>query len=199
MTQEECLVRIAQALEAAGVAFMVTGSHSSSHYGQPRTTNDIDLVIDPTPEQLTRFVDLLDDAYYVSREAAQEAFARRSMFNVIDFDEGWKADLIVRKDRPFSVEEFRRRLPRTLQGQSLPIASAEDVILAKLEWNALTASERQVQDALNVAAVQWPTLDQAYLRQRAPTLGVAEKLEDFCERRQNSIHTEPPTPLHQSP
>jgi hypothetical protein len=182
MTQEEFLVRIAQALEAARIPFMVTGSHSSSHHGQPRTTNDVDLVIDPTPEQLTRFLDLLGDRYYVSRESAQEALGRRSMFNVVDFEEGWKADLIVRKDRPFSIEEFRRRLPRTLLGQSLPIASAEDVILTKLEWDAITASERQVQDALNVAVVQWPTLDQTYLRQWAPTLGVAEKLEALLQR-----------------
>jgi hypothetical protein len=49
------------------------------------------------------------DRYYISPESAREALARRSMFNVIDFDEGWKADLIVRKDRPFSIEELRRR------------------------------------------------------------------------------------------
>lgn len=187
MTQEEFLVWMAQALEAAGVPFMVTGSHSSSHHGQPRTTNDVDLVIDPTPEQLTRFLNLLGNRYYVSHEAARQALANRSMFNVVDFDDGWKADLIVRKDRPFSIEEFRRRLPRMLRGQSLPIASAEDVILTKLEWDAITASERQVQDALNVAVVQWPTLDRAYLRQWAPALGVAEKLEVLL-RRAEELH-----------
>ncbi len=182
MTQEEFLLRIAQCLESAGIPFMVTGSHSSSHYGQPRTTNDVDLIIDPTSQQLAHFLDLLGDQYYVSRESAQEALARRSMFNVVDFEEGWKADLIVRKDRPFSIEEFRRRQPRTLLGQSLPITSAEDVILAKLEWDAITPSERQLHDALNVAAVQWATLDQDYLRQWASTLGVAEKLEELLQQ-----------------
>lgn len=184
MTQEEFLIWIAQCLETAAIPFMVTGSHSSSHYGQPRTTNDVDLVIDPTADQLARFLDLLGDRFYVSRESAQEALSRRSMFNVIDFDEGWKADLIVRKDRPFSVEELRRRQPRTLRGQTLPIATAEDVILMKLEWNALTPSERQVQDALGVAVVQWPTLDQAYLRQWSSALGVAEKLEELLKQAQ---------------
>ena len=184
MTQEEFLVRIAQYLETAGIPFMVTGSHSSSHYGQPRTTNDVDLVIDPTAEQLARFLDLLGDHYYVSRESAQEAFARRSLFNVVDFEEGWKADLIIRKDRPFSIEEFGRRRPRTLLGQLLPIASAEDVILAKLEWDAITSSERQLRDACNVAVVQWPTLDQAYLRTWASALGVAEKLEELLRKAQ---------------
>ena len=184
MTQEEFLVQIAQRLESAGIPFMVTGSHSSSHYGQPRTTNDVDVVIDPTPEQLARFLDLLGDRYYVSRESASDALSRRSMFNVVDFEDGWKADLIIRKDRPFSMEEFRRRQPRSLLGQSLPIVSAEDVILAKLEWDSITPSERQVQDAFNVMAVQWPRLDQEYLRRWADALGVAEKLESLFQKNQ---------------
>lgn len=101
------------------------------------------------------------------------------MFNVVDFDEGWKADFIIRKDRPFSVEEFGRRQVRTHLGGSLPIASAEDVILAKLEWDRISPSDRQVHDAVNVATVQWSTLDQDYLRRWAPVLGVADKLEEL--------------------
>jgi hypothetical protein len=101
------------------------------------------------------------------------------MFNVIHLDSGWKADLIVRKDRPFSVEEFNRRQQVTLYGRTLPVTSAEDVILTKLEWDKITPSERQWRDALNVATVQWPTLDQAYLRRWAGVLGVSAKLEQL--------------------
>src|SRR2546423_709510 len=106
MSQEEFLTQIAQLLEAAAIPFMVAGSHSSSYHGQPRATNDVDFVIDPTSEQLDRFLALLGDRHYVSPAAAREALSGRSMFNVIDFAEGWKADFIIRKDRPFSVEEF---------------------------------------------------------------------------------------------
>ncbi len=181
MTQEEFLVQLVEFLEAAGIPYMVAGSHSSSFYSQPRTTNDVDLVIDPTREQLGHLLSLLGDRYYVSKESAHEALIGRSMFNVIDFDEGWKADLIVRKDRPFSVEELRRRKARLLYGRVVPIASAEDVILTKLEWDKITPSERQVRDALNVAVVQWPTLDRAYLRHWGGVLGVTEKLEQLLQ------------------
>src|SRR6266496_3203517 len=159
MTQEALLAHVARSLETAGIPFMVAGSHSSSYYGQPRTTNDLDVVIDPTPEQLDRFLTLLGDRYYVSPEAAREALQRRSMFNIIDFDEGWKADLIIRKDRPFSAVEFERRQLGNLHGLTVPIASAEDVILTKLEWNKITPSERQLKDALHVALGQWARLD----------------------------------------
>jgi hypothetical protein len=179
MTQEEFLVAIAERLETAGVPFMVAGSHGSSFHSQPRTTNDVDFVIDPTPAQLDRFLTLLEERYYVSHDAAREALGRRSMFNVIDSEAGWKADLIVRKDRPFSIEELRRRQTHTLHGKSLPIATAEDVILTKLEWNRITPSERQLRDALNVATAQWPTLDRDYLRKWAAQLGVSEPLEQL--------------------
>ena len=133
MTQNEFLGYVVGCLESANVSYMVAGSHGSSYYGQPRATNDIDLIIDPSPEQLDNFVKLVGTSNYVSTEAANEALSRRSMFNIINFSEGLKADLIVRKNRPFSVEEFSRRKPGTIGGRQVPIASPEDVILTKLE------------------------------------------------------------------
>src|SRR5260370_13171874 len=104
---------------------MVRGSIGSSFHGRHRATQDVDLVIDPTAEQLDVFVALIRDRYYVSPEAAHDALRRRSMFNIIDLKEGWKADLIIRKDRPFSVEEVQRRKIGTLQDRPMPVASAE--------------------------------------------------------------------------
>jgi hypothetical protein len=156
---------------------MVTGSVASGLHGLPRTSQDVDLVIDPTPEQLDHLLSLLGDAVYVSPEAARDALSRRSMFNVIDFESGWKADLIVRKGRPFSIEEFQRRQTNILHGRPIPVATAEDVILAKLEWNRLAPSERQVNDVAAIVRVQGARLDQEYLRKWASTLGVSEELE----------------------
>lgn len=53
-----------------------------------------------------------------------------SLFNVIDLSAGWKIDLIIRKSRAFSRKEFRRRQRVQLQGLSLFVASAEDVVIA---------------------------------------------------------------------
>jgi hypothetical protein len=182
VTQEEFVAAIAASLNAAGIPFMMTGSHGSSHHGAPRATQDVDLVADPTGESLDQFLRLLGDRYYVSPDAAREALRSRSQFNVIDINDGWKADIIIRKDRPFSIEEFRRRQPLTLHGQQLSVASAEDVILSKLEWNRITPSERQLSDALNVAIVQWPRLDHAYLRKWASSLGVADRMEEVLTK-----------------
>jgi hypothetical protein len=177
MTQADFLNSLGQRLEAAGIPFMVVGSHASSLHGIYRATTDVDIVIDPTPEQLTQFVTSLGDEIYVSPVSAQDALRRRSMFNVIDSANGMKADLIVRKDRPFDREQFQRRRTGTLGGYSIPVASAEDIILAKLEWNRITPSERQWQDAFNVAVVQWPRLDRDYLRRWSAELGLTSELE----------------------
>jgi hypothetical protein len=89
---------------------MLTGSFASAYYGSPRSTQDIDLVIVATPEQLRTFVQSLPRSeYYADIDAALEAHKNESMFNVIDMQSGWKIDLIIRKSRAFSQEEFSRR------------------------------------------------------------------------------------------
>src|SRR5262245_36607212 len=99
--------RVVHALEAAAVPYMLTGSFASSFHGAPRTTQDIDLVIAPTLGSLDALLrEFPDTDYYVSRDAAVQAYGVEGLFNVIDFSSGWKIDLIVRKSRSFSVEEF---------------------------------------------------------------------------------------------
>jgi hypothetical protein len=86
------------------------------------------------------------------------------------------ADLIIRKDRPFSQEEFSRRTPATALGIDVHLATAEDAVLAKLEWAAMGGSDRQVRDAATVLAVRAGDLDQDYLDRWASELGVADLL-----------------------
>ena len=92
------------------IAYMLSGPFASAYYGAPRSTQDIDLVIEATPLQLRAFVQgLPGEEYYADLDAALEAHTRQSLFNVIDLATGWKIDLIIRKSRPFSQEEFHRR------------------------------------------------------------------------------------------
>jgi hypothetical protein len=83
----------------------------------------------------------------VEERTALEAWADESQFNAIDRDAGWKIDLIMRRSRPFSLAEFERRLPITFDGVDLFVASAEDVVIAKLEWAKVGESRRQIEDA----------------------------------------------------
>ena len=97
----ELLGRIVQLLDDAGVPFMIAGSFASTAHGIPRTTQDVDIVIDPPDAQSldTLVASMSPSAYYVDADAARDAFKRRSMFNVIDQASGWKVDFILRKHR----------------------------------------------------------------------------------------------------
>ncbi len=166
---------IVDALERAGVAYMITGSVASSFHGAPRATRDLDVVIEPGPDGVDRLVDALQQGgLSVDLEAARRAVKERRQFNAIDSRSGWKVDFLVRKDRPFSMAEFERREPAELVGTTARIASAEDMIIAKLEWAAASDSERQRQDVAAMVEVAGPMLDRAYIERWIDELGLKD-------------------------
>lgn len=138
-------------------------------------------MISPTSDQIRAFVDLLPKTeYYIDAEAALDALQRRSQFNVIDFTTGWKVDLIVRKSRPFSVKEFERRSTVKFQGMELVIASAEDVLISKLEWAKLAESTRQVDDAAGILRIREEELDLQYVRSWVKQMQLEEQWKIAC-------------------
>jgi hypothetical protein len=182
MKQEELLFVVVDHLCDAAIPYMVTGSYGSAFYGEQRSTNDIDVVIDPTVEQIQRFVRGFDERYYVNEKTAIAAVLSRSMFNVVDTYSGWKVDLIVRKQRQFSEEEFRRRGMTSLFGRTIFMLSAEDAILSKLEWYKKGASDRQLEDVVGILVGQREDLDLNYLNKWAAELGVSEQLSTLLNQ-----------------
>ncbi len=167
----EVLGRVVHALDAADVPYMLTGSIASAFYGAPRATQDIDVVIAPDRASLNRLLELFPQGqYYASREAAMEAFDRRDLFNIVDMETSWKIDFILRKDRPFSRAEFERRMLVDALGLRLYVASAEDVLLSKLEWAKSGESERQLRDVAGIIRTQGEDLDLPYVETWVGTL-----------------------------
>jgi hypothetical protein len=164
MALPDVFLRVTEALTKVGISYMLTGSFAATYYGAPRATQDIDFVISAAPEQLTALRQLLpENDYYFDLQIALKAHTMRSLFNVIDKASGWKIDLVIQKSRPFSQVEFERRLQILFHGTIIFIASAEDVIISKLEWAKLGQSQRQVEDVAGILRVQCPSLDWIYL------------------------------------
>lgn len=186
----EFLQWLVATLDRTGIAYMICGSWASTLHGEQRPTNDVDAVVDPTLSQLNAFLESLGDDVYVNPATAREAFHQHSMFNLIDVESGFKADLIIRKDRPFSIEEFRRRQPVETLGITLYVASAEDAILSKLEWAKAGESERQFRDAVGVAVIQWEKLDRQYLQRWSRELNVQDLLERLLDEAQKHLPSE---------
>lgn len=174
MNQEQVIARVIRACGQAGLTHMVVGSFASNYHGVPRMTQDADIVVEGSRSAVLALVRLLSDEFYVSEDAALEAIRYRKLFNAIHLETGFKIDVIVKKARPFSDEELRRRLSGVMGAEPAAFATPEDTVLTKLEWAKEGDSERQYNDAVGVIQVQSDALDWDYIDRWAGELGVSE-------------------------
>jgi hypothetical protein len=178
----QALTPVARALESLGIRYFVGGSLASSARGIARASVDVDLVADVRPEHVQDLVSRLRPAYYVSEAAIRDAIANRSSFNAVHLDTMLKVDVFVTRGRPYDDEAFTRAREEAFddanEGARFPIASAEDVVLAKLEWFRLGGgrSERQWSDVLGVLRTCAEVIDRGYLERHARALGVFDLL-----------------------
>jgi hypothetical protein len=96
MEPTDLLALVGAQLDRIGCPRFTTGSVASMVYGEPRFTNDIDIVV-RLDERKAREVAaaFVGDDWYVSTEAAVEAVRHHGMFNIIHVPSGLKVDLIV--------------------------------------------------------------------------------------------------------
>jgi len=126
-----------------------------------------------------------DSEYYAEPEDAMQAFTHQTQFNVIDQNSIWKIDFILRKDRPFSRGEFDRRRLVDMLGVTVFAATPEDILIAKLEWAKIGGSERQIQDAAGIVAIQGESLDVAYVERWVAVMGLDEQWQKAREEAGN--------------
>ncbi len=178
MTLSDLVARLTASLDSAGIPYMLTGSLASSFHGEPRSTRDVDVVIDPSADGLEKLLGSFPaDAYYVDADAARSALAERGEFNVVEQATGWKVDFVIRKEREFARAEFGRRTQVELPGGPAFVATAEDMMIAKLEWAQAGESERQLRDVASILAVSGDRLDHEYLDRWVGVLGLEPLLE----------------------
>jgi len=164
LSAESTLRLAAETLDEIGIPYMVTGSLASAFYGEPRSTQDLDIVVPADEPRLQRLAERLRDAgLYCEAGAVSEAVSLRGMFNAIDPTSGWKIDFIVLKETAFGQAAFEGRSISELGGVPLHLIRAEDIVVAKLEWAKLGEAERQIRDVVGVLMVQGPDLDRGYI------------------------------------
>jgi hypothetical protein len=156
---------LTQLLQELGIPWMLVGSMAALAHGYSRTTRDLDVVVDASADVLCSLVaGLPPERFYADESSALEALQRQTLFNVIDLQTGWKIDVIPRKRREFSKLELSRRIRLALLGLDVYVASAEDTIIAKLEWSKLAGgSARQIEDVAELMRLASGTLDLEYI------------------------------------
>ena len=172
MSEEiEVLKIVTGRLESAGIGYMVTGSMALNYYATPRMTRDIDLVVELSPQDTDRVVDLFRDDFYVDAEAVRRAVERREAFNAIEMTRVVKADFVVRKETPYRRTEFARKRRVLVEGHALFIVAPEDLVISKLDWAKDTRSETQLGDVRSILE-SVRDLDRTYLERWVADLGL---------------------------
>jgi hypothetical protein len=166
----------ADALKILGIPYFVTGSQATIVYGEPRFTNDVDIVIDLRANQIPEFLQSFErEDFYLSESAIRSAIERRGMFNLIDSTTGGKIDFVVAKNSAFERSRFTR--VRTLEfstTEPVIFASPEDVILKKMQWFTKDHSDRHVRDILGVLRIQKDSIDFPYIESWLENLEVTD-------------------------
>lgn len=184
MEQSELLRFVASVLERLDIPYFVTGSTVTIFYGEPRFTNDIDIVVALSEGAVQDFCRQFPEPdFYVSPEAAGEAVRRRSQFNIIQPSSGLKVDVIIPPTSEFNTTRFARaRRVRAGEGWSASFSSPEDAILKKMEFFRASGSDRHLRDITGVLKTSGSEVDMAYINRWATTLGVTDVWQAILDR-----------------
>lgn len=165
MEQHELLRYIVKSLESAGIRYLITGSMASMVYGEPRFTNDVDIVIQVHEGDIARLKGCFpENEFYFSEDAAKRALRETGQFNVIHPSTGFKIDFIIRKDEPFDDSRFSRiKRLKAAEDTVASFASPEDVIIKKMRYYKMGSSEKHLRDITGILKVSAGMVDYAYI------------------------------------
>lgn len=174
MDPEQLLQRAVEVCHRLGLIYLVTGSTATITYGEPRFTNDIDIVIDLPVGQIDAFCDAFEaDEFYLHREAVRDAVRNKSQFNLIHPASGLKIDFILLTDSAFNQSRVNRRRSLPVLGKhNASFASPEDVILMKMVYFREGGSQKHLRDIRGVLRVQGAGVDRQYVSTWAKRLGL---------------------------
>ncbi len=181
---EKLLTKVFDRLEGLQISYLVGGSFATGVHGNVRQTNDLDILIDLKPDQVSEFVAEFSKDSMVSEEEILDAIESRrpyACFQVLLIDEFFKLDCFVLQTDSFSQSEMSRRVTIAIsEGVVGWCATPEDIILRKLQWFVLgnKVSDRQWNDIVGVLEVQHGRLDETYLDDWATKLEVKDLLDE---------------------
>ncbi len=176
MEQDELLRHAARCFNDHGIPYFVTGAVAAIAYGEPRLTNDIDIVADIDEDQIPGLKGCYPaDEFYFDEESARQAVRTRSQFTIIHPGSGLKIDVMITQGDEFDQSRFRRaRRLKPVEDIEVDFASPEDVVIKKLDFYRQGGSDKHLRDIAGILKISADVIDFAYIDAWARKLGLAE-------------------------
>jgi hypothetical protein len=184
MEPSDLLRVVANVFETLGLRYFVTGSTVTIFFGEPRFTNDIDIVVNLPESQVIEFCrQFPKNEFYVSEVAAREAVVRKTQFNIVHPASGLKVDVIIPQENPYNQSRFSRAR-RVKAGDDLEpyFASPEDAIIKKLEFYREGRSEKHVRDIVGVLKTNTARIDADYISRWVEQMGLADIWSEILKK-----------------
>lgn len=188
MEQDELLRHAARCFGEHGIRYFVTGAVAAIAYGEPRLTNDIDIVADLDEDKIARLKGCYPaDEFYFDEESARRAVRTRSQFNIIHPGSGLKIYVMIAQGDEFDQSRFRRaRRLKPLEDTEVDFASPEDMILKKMEFYRQGRSDKHLRDIAGILKISADVIDLAYIETWARKLGLEEMWAAVANKAQGS-------------
>ncbi len=184
MEQIDLLRHALDTLERLAIPYMLVGSYASTTYGEPRFTQDIDIVLELALASIAAFCAAFPaPEFFLSEQAVREAVRAQFQFNVLHPSSGNKIDFILpRRDEWGQTQWQRRQRVQLLPDREGFTARPEDVILGKLWYYCEGGSEKHLRDIAGILRVSGAAVDQADITRWAEKLGVAEVWQAILQK-----------------
>lgn len=176
MHEAELSLLFLRPLNKLGLRYVVSGGIASILYGEPRFTNDLDLVVFLRPEDIRRLTEAFPPpSFYVPPEeviAVEIARPQKGQFNVIHADTGFKADFYTTGRDEFNAWAFRHARRMDFKGEVIAVAPPECVIVRKLEFYREGGTDKHLRDIRTMLMVSGNTIDRSALLEWVVRQGV---------------------------
>jgi hypothetical protein len=182
----EPFLHFVKPLTTMNCRFMVTGSIAAMLYGEPRLTNDVDLILFLPRHLIKILISRFPlDHYYCPPEEVIAIEAERSAdghFNLVHHSTGFKADVYLVGQDPISLWGLRGSTTFKYAGVRIPVASLEYVIVRKLEYYSAGGSQKHVRDIRAMIQVSGHRLDRETLREKVSELSLQKVWEEVSNQ-----------------
>lgn len=184
----ELLKQIVEIMSRLGIPYLVTGSVAAMAYGEPRLTNDIDIVAGIEYKDVIGLLAAFpSEQFYIDEESIREAIRCQKQFNIIHPASGLKIDIIIRDKTPFNDSRFSR-IRRIKAGESFEanFAAPEDVIIMKMHYYREGGSEKHLRDISGIIKISGAEIDRAYIALWAQKMNLTEVWNVILKKLNNS-------------